>query len=169
MPSTSTSATIEHLRAVDAALAAVGLELDLGQAEEGRATRRELRDQITDYLIPRLERLDAPLLAVIGGSTGSGKSTITNSLVGADVSIAGVLRPTTRAPVLICHPDDVEWFSGDDLLPDLPRVTGEDPGPTAPAGAVLRVTRGRSGRRSSPENHSTSSGWQIRTGALVVG
>lgn len=139
MTATSTTATIEHLHAVDAALAAIGLELDLGRAEEGRATRQELRDQITDYLIPRLERLDAPLLAVIGGSTGSGKSTITNSLIGAEVSIAGVLRPTTRAPVLVCHPHDVDWFSGDDLLPDLPRVTGDDQGTEAPAGTVLRI------------------------------
>jgi len=26
------------------------------------------------------------------------------------VSPAGVLRPTTRAPVLACHPEDVRWF-----------------------------------------------------------
>ena len=41
---------------------------------------------------------------VVGGSTGAGKSTLVNTLVGAEVSTAGVLRPTTRAPVLACHP-----------------------------------------------------------------
>ena len=66
--------------------------------------RDELVAQIDDYLLPRLRSMDAPLLMVVGGSTGAGKSTLVNSLVGADVSPAGVLRPTTRAPVLVCHP-----------------------------------------------------------------
>jgi GTPase Era involved in 16S rRNA processing len=46
----------------------------------------------------------APLLAVIGGPTGAGKSTLVNSLVRAPVSATGFLRPTTRTPVLVCHP-----------------------------------------------------------------
>ncbi|MCP4226011.1 MAG: ABC transporter, partial [Actinomycetia bacterium] len=118
------------------ALEATGLDLDLDLAIEGRSVRTELHEQIRDYLIPRLRRLDAPLLAVLGGSTGSGKSTIVNTLVGAPVSLAGVLRPTTRAPVLVCHPDDLAWFGGDDILPELPRVTGED---STNQGTVLRT------------------------------
>jgi hypothetical protein len=51
----------------------------------------------------------APLLAVLGGPTGAGKSTLLNSLVRAPVSAAGVLRPTTRQPVLVCNPRD--WAS----------------------------------------------------------
>jgi GTPase Era involved in 16S rRNA processing len=47
---------------------------------------------------------EAPLLAVIGGPTGAGKSTLVNSLVRAPVSSTGFLRPTTREPVLVCHP-----------------------------------------------------------------
>lgn len=50
-----------------------------------------------------------PLLAVVGGPTGAGKSTLLNSLVRAPVSAAGVLRPTTRRPVLVCNPRD--WAS----------------------------------------------------------
>lgn len=46
----------------------------------------------------------APLLAVVGGPTGAGKSTLVNSLVRAPVSPTGILRPTTRKPVLVCHP-----------------------------------------------------------------
>lgn len=46
----------------------------------------------------------APLLAVVGGPTGAGKSTLVNSLVRAPVSATGILRPTTRTPVLVCHP-----------------------------------------------------------------
>src|SRR3954453_17173988 len=92
--------------------------------EAARHGRQELLDQIDDYLLPRLEHLDAPLLMVVGGSTGAGKSTLVNSLVGAPVTAAGVLRPTTRAPVLACHPADVRWFEDDRILPGLPRTTG---------------------------------------------
>lgn len=62
------------------------------------------------------------MLVVVGGSTGAGKSTLVNSLVGRRVSEAGVLRPTTRTPVLVCHPDDHHWFAGMRVLPQLTRV-----------------------------------------------
>ncbi len=116
---------VDELRRLNTALWAVELPFDLPESADAVSTRHELANQIDDYLIPRLERLEAPLLAVVGGSTGSGKSTIVNSIVGAEVSPAGVLRPTTRAPVLVCHPDDEAWFASTDLLPGLPRVTGE--------------------------------------------
>ncbi len=65
-----------------------------------------LRAQLDDYVLPRLRSQDAPLLTVVGGSTGAGKSTLVNSIVGQMVSRSGVLRPTTRSPVLVHHPDD---------------------------------------------------------------
>lgn len=86
--------------------------------------RRELIGQLEDYLLPRLRRLDAPLLAVVGGSTGAGKSTLINSLIGAEVSASGVLRPTTRGPVCICHPADAAWFTDERILPGLARTSG---------------------------------------------
>ena len=75
---------------------------------------------------------------VVGGSTGAGKSTLVNSLVGAVVSPAGVLRPTTRQPVLACHPDDVRWFEDDRILPGLARTTG---GARPPRGRSLDPAR----------------------------
>ncbi|PWI45443.1 dynamin family protein [Streptomyces sp. ICBB 8177] len=96
--------------------------LALPGAARARRTRRELLDQLDDYLMPRLRSPGAPLLAVVGGSTGAGKSTLVNSLVGRRVSEAGVLRPTTRTPVLVCHPHDREWFADARVLPGLPRA-----------------------------------------------
>ncbi len=106
------------------------LPLELPGVAERRATQREMVDQLEDYVIPRVMTLDAPLLAVVGGSTGAGKSTLVNSLVGSRVTEPGVLRPTTRSPVLVHNPADVGWFGQDRLLPDLERVyrTTNDPG-----------------------------------------
>jgi energy-coupling factor transporter ATP-binding protein EcfA2 len=104
------------------------LLLDVSEVADARASRDEAIGQIEDYLIPRLEELDAPILAVVGGSTGSGKSTLINSLVGTVVSPAGVLRPTTRAPVLVCSEQDLRWFSDDRILPGFARTTGAPPG-----------------------------------------
>ena len=69
-------------------------------------------------------RSTRPLLAVVGGSTGAGKSTLVNSLVGEPVTRRGVLRPTTRSPVLVHHPADAGWFAGTRVLPGLARTTG---------------------------------------------
>ncbi|HET8960502.1 GTPase [Nocardioides sp.] len=104
------------------ALQAATLPLELPGAAEARVSRREMIDQLEDYVIPRAMTIDAPLLAVVGGSTGAGKSTLVNSLIGRPVSQTGVLRPTTRSPVLVHHPDDADWFGEDALLPDLERV-----------------------------------------------
>ena len=48
-----------------------------------------------------------------------------------------MLRPTTRSPVLVCARADVAAFSGDRVLPGLPRVTGSAGGP----GTVQLVVR----------------------------
>jgi energy-coupling factor transporter ATP-binding protein EcfA2 len=117
------------------ALQAAVLPLDLAGVEGPRAVRRELVDQLEDYVIPRMTTLEAPMLVVVGGSTGAGKSTLVNSLVGRRVTEPGVLRPTTRSAVLVHHPDDAEWFGQDRLLPDLRRVDA----PTKDHGALQLV------------------------------
>jgi len=102
-------------------LAPVRLPLPLPQATEQTRTARDVQRQLDDYILPRLATIEAPLLAVVGGSTGAGKSTLVNSLVGRQVTIPGVIRPTTKSPVLICHPDDIKWFDNDRILPGLVR------------------------------------------------
>ena len=98
--------------------------IGLPGAEEARVGAGSAVRQLDDYVLPRLRDVDAPVLAVVGGSTGAGKSTLVNSLVGREVSRPGVLRPTTRSPVLIHHPDVERWFADDRVLPGLARVRG---------------------------------------------
>ncbi|URN16128.1 MULTISPECIES: dynamin family protein [Streptomyces] len=132
---------LDALSALRDRVAAVRLPLPVPGAPRARQTRAELLAQLDDYLVPRLVDPEAPLLAVVGGSTGAGKSTLVNSLVGRPISEAGVLRPTTRVPVLVCHPDEHHWFSGTRVLPRFTRVWGApgEGGDEEHEGRVLRV------------------------------
>lgn len=82
-----------------------------------RAQRAEqLRRHVSEYLVPRAANLSAPLVVVLLGSTGVGKSSLFNAIAGSRLSESGLLRPTTRRPVALVHPDDVPTFG---LLPGL--------------------------------------------------
>lgn len=114
------------LTAVDAARSLThALEESLSAIPDGSRgdAQRALR-RLQDVVLPRLEDADAPVLVVVGGSTGSGKSTLVNSLLGRNVSRAGAVRPTTRRPVLICSPQQRDWFMSDRVLPRLAKSEG---------------------------------------------
>ncbi len=108
----------------------VRLPLQTGDADAARIMRRAIHDQLEDYVLPRLRRIEAPLLAVVGGPTGAGKSTLVNSLVGTRISAAGVIRPTTRSAVLAHHPTDAPWFEDRRILPGLERSSRSDTDPS---------------------------------------
>lgn len=109
--------SVEHLRDTMAAAT-------LPTSPEAEAEARAIVAQLDDYILPRLANIDAPLLAVVGGSTGSGKSTLVNAIVGTQVTTSGVIRPTTRQPVLVANPADQEWFNSPHVLPGLAREQG---------------------------------------------
>ena len=73
-----------------------------------RARSNRLRDHLAGHVRVRAASLDAPLLVLLVGPTGAGKSTLFNTLAGRAASPTGVLRPTTRTAVVLVHPDDKE-------------------------------------------------------------
>jgi energy-coupling factor transporter ATP-binding protein EcfA2 len=105
----------------------VRLGFEAPSAADTRGAVTAASRQLADHLLPRLQSVDAPLLVVVGGSTGAGKSTLLNALVGRPVTRAGAIRPTTRRPVLLHHPEDAAWFEGTRILPGLARVRGGVP------------------------------------------
>jgi hypothetical protein len=128
-PPPAVGALAEALSRLRAAIGGAAYPLVMPSADEARRIGAALVSQLDDYLLPRLARLDAPLLVVVGGSTGAGKSTLVNSLVRAPVSAAGVLRPTTRSPVLVSNASDLPWFRKGELLPGLTRIHESSPDP----------------------------------------
>ncbi|MCL2471325.1 MAG: ABC transporter [Propionibacteriaceae bacterium] len=117
----------ETLSALLALLRDSLFQVQLSLPLPGSAETKEWADkaiaQLDDYIRPRLNTIEAPVLAVVGGSTGAGKSTLVNSLMGRLLSTPGVIRPTTKTPVLIYHPSDARWFDSSRILPELTRTT----------------------------------------------
>ncbi|MEV4902189.1 dynamin family protein [Citricoccus sp. NPDC055426] len=134
-PPAAAAEAVDLLSRLRHSLEQVSLPLGIDGAAESARTRDAAVDQLDDYVLPRYRSLDAPLLAVVGGSTGAGKSTLVNALVGHPVTRSGAIRPTTRQPILLHHPDDLEWFTTARVLPHLSRVRGH----RADLGAAVRA------------------------------
>src|SRR5215208_3390012 len=73
--------------------------------DEAARRIRQLRDHLAGHILPRARSLDAPLLVLLLGPTGAGKSSLLNALAGFRASPAGVIRPTTRNLVVVARPE----------------------------------------------------------------
>ncbi|ADG69550.1 hypothetical protein Plim_3738 [Planctopirus limnophila DSM 3776] len=82
---------------------------DLSRWAQASATSSVVREQqrlLGSLLVAAPElvaRIQSPLLIATFGGTGVGKSTLVNALVGAEITRAGVTRPTTCVPTLVIH------------------------------------------------------------------
>lgn len=118
-----------------------------GTAEHGTATARTLlaamARQLDDYILPRSASVDNPLTIVAGGSTGAGKSTLVNTLLGEPLTQSGAIRPTTRHPVLLHRAEDEAALSPERFLPTLPRTrtSGMNAGSQALPGLDPKIAR----------------------------
>ena len=106
--------------------------LQTDDAADGRRLLGSLSSEMDDFILPRINRAPAPFLIAVGGSTGAGKSTLVNSLIGRTVSPAGVRRPTTANPIVIHNPADAKHFETATFLGDLPRRPAPETPPPAP-------------------------------------
>jgi energy-coupling factor transporter ATP-binding protein EcfA2 len=106
----------QRLRALASSLDRLDLGV-VGIAAEAR--RRRAVVACHDYLAPRLEDPSAPLVLLVAGPGGSGKSTIVNSLGNRRISETGPVRPTTLEPVA---------WTGEELPPTLDVARRRIPG-----------------------------------------
>src|SRR5688500_5550006 len=79
--------------------------------QQAREHARQLRDHVTTYVLPRVASLDTPLVVVLLGPTGAGKSSLMNALAGSAVSPSGVLRPTTRTAIVLVTETDARLLA----------------------------------------------------------
>jgi hypothetical protein len=98
-------AHLELLAEVDALLAELSHWADSAPAWPPARNCQALVRRLAERASALRVRLSAPLVVATLGGTGTGKSTLVNALVGAEVTQSGRERPTTRRPTLICRRD----------------------------------------------------------------
>ncbi|WP_430867337.1 GTPase [Demequina aurantiaca] len=84
----------------------VELPLPTGDDQQSAEIITKMLDQLDHHLIPRVREEASPAIVVVAGSTGAGKSTVVNALLGEQLTASGVLRPTTKVPHVFHHPLD---------------------------------------------------------------
>ncbi|MEX1271464.1 MAG: dynamin family protein, partial [Acidimicrobiia bacterium] len=108
----STIAPQARLRAEVNSLADIAGSIDFALSTEQRDDRIRRRVHLLGilhrYLEPRLAEPRHPVVVAVFGPTGSGKSTLVNTLVGRPISETGVIRPTTRRAVVWVHQRDAD-------------------------------------------------------------
>ncbi|BAS20698.1 dynamin family protein [Rothia mucilaginosa] len=152
-----TTTDYAQLKAARELLTRIPLPLDVEPGEtpgtpytvthDGTASARTLlaamARQLDDYILPRSASVDNPLTIVVGGSTGAGKSTLVNTLLGEPLTQSGAIRPTTRHPVLLHRAEDEAALSPERFLPTLPRTrtSGMNAGSQALPGLDPKIAR----------------------------
>ena len=115
-----------------------GRRMALRPASDAARTRAaRLRDHLAGHVRVRARSLDAPLVVLLLGPTGAGKSTLFNTIAGRAASPTGVLRPTTRTAIVLAHPDDAQALRQGTLARIEPGRLRIDPDPNVAPGLAL--------------------------------
>src|SRR5262245_20153772 len=107
------------------------------RSEPALARAERLADHLAGHVRVRAASLDTPLLVVIVGPTGAGKSTVFNTIAGRAASESGVLRPTTRVAVVLLHPEDRSAIADGPFARIAPREVRFDEQASVEPGLVL--------------------------------
>ena len=91
------------LEAISDALETASFRLPFVDRGERERQRSEMITGINRYLLPRVTDPGAPVVALLTGLTGTGKSTLLNSLAERRLSQVSAVRPTTSEPVIWAH------------------------------------------------------------------
>jgi hypothetical protein len=97
-------AHLELLAEIDALAQALERWADRAPDWQAAAPCRALVRRLVERIGTMRIRLESPLVIATLGGTGTGKSSLVNALVGAEIAAAGKSRPTTRRPTLVCRP-----------------------------------------------------------------
>ncbi len=101
--------SIDDLAELARALESMEFGASVGDLSEQRDA---LLETVRQYLIPRRAGQAPRLTVVFAGPTGSGKSTLVNSLARRALSATGPLRPTTRGPIALIREEQDELVIG---------------------------------------------------------
>ena len=88
---------------------------DLAIAAAGQVAGDSVTSAVALAATMLRRRLDYPedlLLVGIAGGTGSGKSSLVNAVVGAEIAVVGGLRPTTDRPMAVASPRSSKRVEG---------------------------------------------------------
>jgi hypothetical protein len=116
MPTALDTTALQAALARLAGLVAAAVPRAPGLDDQSQDRRRRLAWQLDDYLLPRVRDLEAPLVCILLGSTGAGKSSLLNGLARHRVSPSGVVRPTTMRPVVLLAPGQTDAFMAGKVL-----------------------------------------------------
>ena len=111
---------------------------------QARRARDDIVDQTDDYLLPRLEQMEAPSDG--RGRLDRGREVDDREQPRRHGGQPGRCPSPDDRAYSLRHPDDLRWFEDDRILPRLPRTTGGAsapgtlllvPAPEVPAGLAL--------------------------------
>lgn len=107
VPSVTSEELRDHASSLAEAITAGGAQLD--------PTAADLSQAIVEKVRERTEMVGGHTVVALAGATGSGKSSLFNALVGAEISQPGARRPTTSSPTAgVWGPEDasalLDWL-----------------------------------------------------------